>query len=258
MSDPRLSIIIPAYNEADRIPRTLRAIQAFLRSRALDAEVIVVDDGSTDATAQIVREFGATFNALRLVQNDGNHGKGFSVRHGMLESKGKYALLTDADLSTPIEECEKLVEALESHGAVAAIGSRALDRSLIGTHQPWYRESAGRFFNRLVRLVSGLSFYDTQCGFKLFLREAARRAFELQRAVGFGFDPEVLFLIQWTGGEVLEVPVKWNNHPATKVRLFRDSTRMLIDLIVLRWRAARGRYDSRKTVRVAQEAPSHE
>ncbi|MGH9431403.1 MAG: dolichyl-phosphate beta-glucosyltransferase [Terriglobia bacterium] len=258
MNDPWVSVIIPAYNEADRIPRTLQKISDFLQSRALPAEVIVVDDGSTDTTPQIVSQCSAKCATLRLLKNGRNRGKGFSARHGLLEAKGKYVLLTDADLSTPLEELDKLVQALESGGAVAAIGSRALDRSLVGTHQPWYRESAGRFFNLLVRLVSGLPFHDTQCGFKLFLREGARRAFELQTVAGFGFDPEVLFLIRRLGGKIVEVPVRWNNSPASKVRFFRDSTRMFIDLIGIRSRAAWGRYNSRKSMRRSQEASFRE
>ena len=242
MNDPWLSLVIPAYNEAARLPATLDRISAFLQAKSFSAEIIVVDDGSTDATADIMRRFGARCAASRLVQNGRNRGKGFSARHGILEAKGTFVLLTDADLSTPIEDLETLLQALESRGAVAAIGSRALDRSLVGTHQPWYRESAGRFFNLLVRLLSGLPFHDTQCGFKLFRREETRRAFELQSVPGFGFDPELLFLIRHLGGKVVEIPVHWNNSPATKVRFLRDSSRMLLDLIVLRWRVWRGQY----------------
>ncbi len=242
MNRPWLSVVIPAYNEAARIPVTLEKISTFLRSKSIDAEIIVVDDGSTDATPEIVEQFSRECSCLRLVQNGRNRGKGFSVRHGVLEARGSHILLTDADLSTPIEEMDKLVEVLESQAAVAAIGSRALDRSLIGTHQPLYRELAGRFFNLIVRLLSGLPFHDTQCGFKVFLREGTLRAFELQRVAGFGFDPELLFLIQRQGGRIVEVPVRWNNSPSTKVRFIRDSSRMLVDLIALRWRASRGRY----------------
>ena len=243
MNGPWLSLVIPAYNEAARIPGTLESISTFLHSQAIDAEIVVVDDGSTDATSEIVTQFSKQYPGVRLIRNSVNRGKGFSVRRGFLEAQGTYVLLTDADLSTPIEEINKLFQALQPQSAVAAIGSRALDRSLVGTHQPFYRESAGRLFNFLVRLLSGLPFHDTQCGFKLFMRESARRAFELQRVPGFGFDPEVLFLIQKLGGKAVEVPVRWNNSPGTKVRFFRDSSRMLWDLVALRLRAILGRYN---------------
>jgi glycosyltransferase involved in cell wall biosynthesis len=179
---------------------------------------------------------------LRILRNEPNRGKGYSVRRGVLEARGKFVLFTDSDLSAPIEEANKLLAALESSGYDAAVGSRALQRRLIGVRQPWHREFAGRGFNLLVRLFTGLRLRDTQCGFKLFRRERTRRAFELQRVTGFGFDPEVLFLIERCGGKVVEVPVRWNDNPATKVRFLRDSTRMFLDLIALRWRALRGKY----------------
>jgi glycosyltransferase involved in cell wall biosynthesis len=201
-------------------------------------ELIVVDDGSTDQTVQTVEEYPG----IRLVRNDRNHGKGFTVRHGVLVATGKYVLFTDADLSTPIEEADKLLSILQRDGADVAIGSRALQRELIGVHQPWLREMGGRFFNLLVRAFTGLRLHDTQCGFKLFNRDSTRRAFEKLRIEGFGFDPELLFLIERGGGRIVEVPVRWNDNPATKVRFLRDSVEMILDLIAIRWRAITGRY----------------
>ncbi len=238
MADPFLSIVVPAYNEARRIRDTLEKLCRFKELRPYSIELIVVDDGSRDQTVEIVSEFPG----VRVVRNDRNHGKGFTVRHGVLEARGELVLFTDADLSTPIEEVDKLLSALQSSGADAVVGSRALERELIGIHQPWLREMGGRFFNLLVRVFAGLRLHDTQCGFKLFRRSSTRRAFESQRVEGFGFDPELLFLIERGGGRVVEVPVRWNDDPATKVRFLRDATRMVFDLLVIRWRSLIGKY----------------
>jgi glycosyltransferase involved in cell wall biosynthesis len=238
MGEPFLSIVVPAYNEGQRIRSTLEKLCHFKESKSYLIELIVVDDGSTDQTVERVSEFPA----VRLVRNDRNHGKGFTVRHGVLEARGEFVLFTDADFSTPIEEVDKLLSALQSSGADAAVGSRALNRELIGIHQPWFRDMAGRFFNLLVRVFTGLRFWDTQCGFKLFKRRSTRRAFELMRVEGFGFDPELLFLIERQGGRVVEVPVRWDDDPATKVRFLRDSARMFLDLMAIRWRAFMGKY----------------
>ena len=238
MGDPFLSIVVPAYNEARRIRDTLKRVSQFKELKPYTVELIVVDDGSTDPTMEIV----ADFPGFRLVRNDRNHGKGYTVRHGVLEAQGELILFTDADLSTPIEEADKLLSALQSSGADVAVGSRALERELIGVHQPWLRETGGRFFNLLVRAFTGLKLHDTQCGFKLFKRATTRRAFERMRIEGFGFDPELLFLVERAGGKIVEVPVRWNDHPATKVRFLRDSAEMFMDLIAIRWRASTGKY----------------
>jgi dolichyl-phosphate beta-glucosyltransferase len=238
MPEPFLSVVIPAYNEAARVGETLAKVRSYLTSRPFSTELIVVDDGSTDRTVDVV----AQCPEARILRNDRNRGKGYTVRHGVLEARGQFILFTDADLSTPIEEGDKLLSALQTAGADAAVGSRALQRELIGVHQPWLREFAGRFFNLLVRMLTGLRLRDTQCGFKLFRRQTTRRAFELQHVPGFGFDPELLFLIERQGGKLIEIPVRWNDNPATKVRFLRDSTRMFLDLIRLRWRAFRGAY----------------
>jgi len=238
MPDPFLSIVIPAYNEELRIASTLAAIRCYAERKPYPIELIVVDDGSRDSTSEVV----ARAPMARVLSNSRNRGKGFSVRRGVLEARGELVLFTDADLSAPIEECDKLLDALASSGADVAVGSRALQRRLIGIHQSWFREWGGRFFNLLVRLATGLRIHDTQCGFKLFRRQSTLRAFELQRVDGFGFDAEILFLVERLGGKLVEVPVRWNHSPATKVHYVRDSIRMTLDLLELRWRALRGMY----------------
>jgi len=242
MADPYLSIVIPAYNEALRVGRTLDEVRKYSDSKPFQVEVVLVDDGSSDRTLELFKEFQSAWPGTQVLNNEGNRGKGFSVRRGILEAHGQVILFTDADLSAPIEEADKLLAALDSKAADAAIGSRALDRTLIGVRQPWRREYAGRFFNLLVRLFTGLKIHDTQCGLKLFRRDTTRRAFEFQCVDRFGFDPEVLFLIRHFGGKIVEVPVRWNDNPATKVHFLHDSAHMFIDLVVLRWRAMAGRY----------------
>jgi dolichyl-phosphate beta-glucosyltransferase len=240
---PELSIVIPAYNEEKRLPRTLTKLQDFAQGRwtADDVEILIVDDGSTDGTAKVVEEWRCKMPSLRLVRNEENRGKGYSVRHGMLEARGRIALFTDADLSSPIEESAKLLGAI-GEGNDVAIGSRALDRSLIEIHQSPYRELAGIIFNGFVRLFTGLPFHDTQCGFKAFVREPSRVVFEQQRIEGFGFDPEVLFLAKRHGLRSAEVPVRWAHDPATKVHVIRDSLLMFGDLGYIRWNWLLGRY----------------
>lgn len=242
MAAPHLSIVIPAYNEAARIGKALEEVRKYVASRPFASELLLVDDGSSDSTPDLFRQFQTLWPETHIFRNEVNRGKGFSVRRGMLAAQGDFILFTDADLSAPIEEAEKLLRALESSGGDAAVGSRALDRKLIGVHQPWPREFAGRCFNFLVRVLTGLSIHDTQCGFKLFRRATTRKAFELQRVERFGFDPEVLFLVARLGGKIVEVPVRWNDNPATKIRFLRDSTRMLVDLVALRWRALNRQY----------------
>ncbi len=242
MGEPRLCIVIPAYNEAARLGKSLEKIAGYIEGQAGPVGLILVDDGSSDRTPELMREFQSRHPATRILRNQPNRGKGYSVRRGVLEAQGEFVLFTDSDLSAPIEEATKLMAALEAQNADVAIGSRALDRSLIGVRQPWTREMSGKFFNLLVRLFTGLPLRDTQCGFKLFRRAATRRAFELQRVDGFGFDPEILFLIRRSGGKIVEVPVRWDDNPATKVHFLRDSSRMFLDLIALRWRQLTGKY----------------
>jgi glycosyltransferase involved in cell wall biosynthesis len=232
-----ISIIIPAYNEEKRLPGTLETVRKYIDTSGWEfAEILVVDDGSQDGTAEAARRAG-----VRVLQNQANRGKGYTVRHGILEAEGEWALFSDADLSTPIDELEKLWSAVQRERAPIAIGSRAVDRSLIGVHQPFFRESMGRFFNVVMRLVTGLPFLDTQCGFKLFERDAARRIFSRQRLDGFGFDVEVLYIAQRLGYRALEVPVRWNDSAGTKVSLWRGMQAFL-DPVRVRWKGARGHY----------------
>jgi glycosyltransferase involved in cell wall biosynthesis len=237
---PDLSIVIPAYNEERRLPLALGKIRKYIDEKGIDAEVLVVDDGSHDSTAAIVKQWQPDWPALRLVSNGTNHGKGFSVRHGMLEARGRIALFTDADLSAPIEESPKLLSALNSNDV--AIGSRAVDRSLIAVHQSALREWAGIIFNGFVRFITGVPFRDTQCGFKAFVVAPSRIIFEQQRIERFGFDPEILFLAKRQGLRAVEVPVRWAHDPATKVHIYRDSIAMFFDLLIIRWNALIGRY----------------
>jgi len=243
---PELSIIIPAYNEEQRLGRTLGRIRDYFAGQAPGLEgieIIVVDDGSTDSTARVAEEWASKMPYVHFLANGTNRGKGYSVRRGVLEARGRVVLFTDADLSSPIEESEKLLGAL-ADGQDIAIGSRALDRSLIAVHQSRLRESAGIIFNRLVRLLTGLPFEDTQCGFKAFARERCRIVFEQQRIERFGFDPEILFLAHRHGLRAVEIPVRWAHDPATKLHVVRDSLRMLAELLHIRWNWLLGRYPS--------------
>jgi glycosyltransferase involved in cell wall biosynthesis len=237
-----LSVVIPAYNEASRLPATLGRVSAYLASRGFDfEEILVVDDGSTDGTAARAEAFAASHPNVRVLRNPGNRGKGYAVRNGMLEARGDWRLFTDADLSSPIEEVEKLVGAVRDRHAGVAIGSRALDRSLISVHQPPYREIAGKFFNLVMRLAVGLPFRDTQCGFKLFSREAAEAAFSRQLLERFGFDVEVLLIARLHGFHIEEVPVKWAHVEGTKVSTW-NGAQSFLDLLVIRWNRLSGKY----------------
>jgi glycosyltransferase involved in cell wall biosynthesis len=237
-----LSIVIPAYNEAARLPPTLDAVCRYLAARPWRfAEILVVDDGSTDGTGALVAEAAKQDPLFRLLRNPGNRGKGYSVRHGVLEARGDWVLFTDADLSTPIEEMEKLRQAVCGGRALIAIGSRAIDRTLIEVHQPGLRESAGHFFNLFMRLVTGLPFRDTQCGFKLFEARAAREVFRRQVLNGFGFDVEALYIARKLGYPIAEVPVRWSDVAGTKVSLARGID-AFADLLRVRRNDWLGRY----------------
>ncbi|HVA64755.1 MAG TPA: dolichyl-phosphate beta-glucosyltransferase [Terriglobales bacterium] len=240
-----LSVVIPAYNEAARLPATLAALAAYFAASSRPVEILVVDDGSSDATATLPLPPPGSPPHLhwRLLHNPGNRGKGYSVRHGMLAAQGQLLLFTDADLSAPIAELARLEAALRA-GADIAIGSRR--RDLIRTHQSWFRENAGRLFNRIVRLALGLPFVDTQCGFKLFTRASAQAIFPQQQIEGWGFDPELLFLARRFGFVVQEVPVVWSHAEGAKIHMLRDSLRMFADVVAIRRNAWRGLYQPRR------------
>lgn len=237
---PELSIVIPSYNEEKRLPATLERIAAYIRASRRPTEVIVVDDGSTDGTARVAEGFRGPIENLRVISNGTNRGKGYSVRHGSLEAAGKIVLFTDADLSAPIEEADKLLAKLPEYDV--AIGSRAVDRNLIEVHESMFREFAGIVFNRIVRLFLRLPFVDTQCGFKAFMREHCKIIFEQQTIERFGFDPELLYLARHHGLRTVEVAVRWAHSPATKVNMWRDSVQMFLDVLIIRWNGLMGRY----------------
>ena len=234
---PPFSLVIPCYNEAGRIGKTLRTTLDYLADAAPESELIVVNDGSTDATASITREvFSNTKIATRLLENFPNRGKGAAVRSGLLAAQKPIGLFSDADLSTPLGETPKLIDPIARGEIDIAFGSRALDRSLIGEHQPWRREQAGRIFNLLVRVATGLPFWDTQCGFKAFRLDVCRPIIEAARIDGFAFDVELLYLAQHAGLRIREIPVRWNHAEGSKVRFIHDSLRMLREVIALRIR----------------------
>jgi len=237
---PRVSVVVPAYKEASRIGESIARIDEFLTGAPFDAEVVVVDDGSPDNTSDVVRSV-KTACPLRLIRYDQNHGKGYAVRMGVFAATGKYVLFTDADLSAPIEEMDKLLAAAAKGGDVV-IGSRAVDRALIEKHQSPLREIGGIVFNRMVKLLLGLNLHDTQCGFKLFDREKIRPVFEKLTIAGFGFDPELLFVAAKAGLTIQEVPVRWRHAEGSKIRFFRDGLRMFSDLILIRWNSIKGMY----------------
>jgi glycosyltransferase involved in cell wall biosynthesis len=237
---PELSIIIPSYNEEARLPGTLDRIVGYVSKSGRETEVLVVDDGSADRTAAVAETFREKLPSLRVLSNGVNRGKGYSVRHGMREARGRIVLFTDADLSAPIEEADKLIAVMDKNDV--AIGSRALDRSLISVHESLFREFAGIVFNKLVRIILRLPFVDTQCGFKAFRSERCRIIFEQQRIERFGFDPELLYLARHHGLHAVEIPVRWAHSPATKVNMLRDSIQMFLDILVIRWNSIAGRY----------------
>jgi dolichyl-phosphate beta-glucosyltransferase len=241
---PHLSIVIPAYNEENRIGRTLTETIDYLDRQNYSSEVIVVNDGSTDHTVEAVRDFESRAGGkLRLIENPGNRGKGYSVRNGMLRATGEIALFYDADLATPTSEIVKVVEPIAEDRYDVVFGSRALDRSLIGTHQSLFRETLGRAANLVQFALTGLRFKDTQCGFKAFRREAAQSVFSLQRIEGFGFDPEILFIAQKQGWRLLETSVRWNHIEGSKLNPTTAYVNALVEVSTIRWNNLLGKYD---------------
>ena len=241
-----LSIIIPAYNEAVRLAKTLVTVLDYMRTDWPDAELIVVDDGSSDGTASLARKTFEESGGLRtsVISYKSNLGKGRAVRLGLLAARANVALFSDADLSTPITETPKLVGPIFKGECDLAFGSRALDRTLIGVHQPWRREQGGRVFNLAVRLATGLPFWDTQCGFKAFNMRVCRPLVEAATVDRFGFDVELIYLGYKAGLKLREIPVRWDHNEGSKVTLASDSFRMLSEVGLIRQQARRGVYDN--------------
>jgi len=236
------SIIIPAYNESARIIPTLDRVVAYIQQQCWEAEIIVVNDGSRDETAELARAYAARNARIRVVENPGNCGKGYSVRNGIMHARGAVLLFTDADLSAPIEEASKLLDSIH-RGYDVAIGSRWLQAHLQTARQPIYRQILGRAFNLALRLVLGLDFKDTQCGFKAFTQRAARDIFSRQLIQRWGFDAEVLFLARKLGYKTEEVPVAWAHDERSKINPVSDGMSMLLDMFRARWNNISGKYD---------------
>lgn len=242
---PDVSIVIPAFEEQDRLGTSLEKIVEYLRSTRTSAEVIVVDDGSRDETARSAEVFFSNIYDVEtsVIRYEQNRGKGFAVKTGLLAASADIALFSDADLSTPIEEMPKLIDPIRSGEFDVTFGSRALDRSLIGTHQPWRREQGGKVFNLVVRTLTGLPFWDTQCGFKAFNLLKFRPLLHLMQIDRFGFDVEFLYVANLHGLKLKEIPVRWDNDERSKVNVFRDSLRMFNEVREIRRNARKGVYN---------------
>lgn len=242
MSHPQLSIVIPAYNESARIEATLSRVMGCIAAQGWDAEVLVIDDGSKDDTLAILECWMDQHPNLHVIRNPGNRGKGYSVRNGLLQAAGDIVMFTDADLSAPMEEADRLLAAI-AEGADVAIGSRWMDRTRQTIHQPLYRQFFGRCFNAITRNVMGLPFKDTQCGFKAFRREAAQVIFRLQRIERWGFDPEILFIARKLKYTIREVPVTWGHDERSRMSYLKDGMKMLEEMMTIRRNSLAGRYD---------------
>lgn len=242
---PDLSIVVPAFDEQDRLGGTIKKILAYVGENKISAELIVVDDGSTDATADVARMAAADFRdtPARVIRYEQNRGKGFAVKTGLLDARADIALFSDADLSTPIEEIPKLVDPIVAGDRDVTFGSRAIDRSLIGTHQTWRREQGGRVINWVIRKMTGLDFSDTQCGFKAFNMVKFRPLLDVMTVDRFGFDVEFIFVANYHGLRLSEIPVRWNDVAGSKVSVVRDTGRMFSELQQIRRNARRGLYD---------------
>ena len=243
----QISIVIPAFEESERLGDSIRKILSYIKKENLAAELIIVDDGSKDNTTEVGKKICAEFPELptKVIRYEQNRGKGFAVKTGLLEAQGEVALFSDADLSTPITELPKLVKPIQDGEYDVTFGSRALDRSLIGTHQPWRREQGGKVFNFIVRTLTGLPFWDTQCGFKAFNMQKFRPLLELMQIDRFGFDVEFLYVANFKGLRLKEIPVRWDHCEGTKVSVFRDSQRMFNEVRLIRKNAKNGVYGQR-------------
>ncbi len=241
-----VSIIIPAFEEAERLGESVRKIIEYTGREWAGSEVIVVDDGSRDNSAEVAERAYSEFPEMetRVIRYEENRGKGYAVKTGLLAAKHDVALFTDADLSTPIEEMPKLIDPIANGEFDVTFGSRALNRKLIGTHQPWRREQGGKVFNLIVRKLTGLPFWDTQCGFKAFNMIKFRPLLDVMQIDRFGFDVELLYVANLHGLRLQEIPVRWNNDERSKVSVFRDSRKMFTEVLQIRRNAKRGIYDT--------------
>ncbi len=241
---PELSIIVPAFDEEDRLGASIEVILSFLAEHSISAELIVVDDGSQDNTAEVAQDAfkHAPQIPAKVIRYSENRGKGFAVRTGLAAAEADIALFSDADLSTPIDEMFKLIDPIRNGEYDVAFGSRALDRTLIGTHQPWRREQGGKVMNLVIRTMSGLPFADTQCGFKAFNMAAFRPLLNVMTIDRFGFDVEFLYVAKYHGLRLAEIPVRWNNVEGSKVSVVRDTRRMFSELAQIRRNARNGVY----------------
>lgn len=244
MSGFHLSVVVPAYNEETRLERTLARLAEYYDAQPYDYDVVVVSDGSTDRTEDVVRAFAANHPKFSILAYKPNRGKGYAVRTGMLQAQGDYVLFCDADLATPQEETEKLLP-FALQGVPVVIGSRPLRESRLEIRQPWYREMLGRTFNAVVQLLAVRGIADTQCGFKLFHREAAQQIFSRCKLDGFSFDFEALMIARDLGLAIEEVPIRWMHQEGSKVRVLRDGTRMVLDLVRLRLKGKNARLEPR-------------
>ena len=243
---PHLSVVVPAYNEEERLPRTLARLHEYYSQQGYPFDVAVISDGSRDGTNALVKEFAKSHPQFQLVEYSPNRGKGYAVRIGMLQAKGDLVLFCDADLATPQEETEKLLAHIEK-GADIAIGSRPLKESNLEVRQPFYREMLGRGFNKVVQMLAVPGIDDTQCGFKLFKRKAAQDVFNRCKLDGFSFDVEALIIARDLGYRIAEVPIRWSHQEGSKVSLVRDGMKMLRDLVRLRLRGKRARLRARES-----------
>lgn len=246
---PDLSIIVPAYDESERLVAPLRTLLDFAERSDRSIEILIVDDGSSDNTADIARRILAERPSIvsNVIRYEENKGKGFAVKTGLMAAAADIALFTDADLSTPITEMAKLVDPIRNGDVDVVFGSRALDRTLIGTHQPWRREQGGRVMNLIIRTLSGLPFADTQCGFKAFNMAKFRPLLDLMTIDRFGFDIEFLFVAEHHGLRLVEIPVRWNDVTGSKVSVLRDTRRMISELMQIRRNARNGLYETIQT-----------
>jgi len=245
---PAISIIVPAYEEQARLGDSVKQILVYIEREKLSAELIVVDDGSKDKTSKIAETAARDFPDLqtKVIRYETNRGKGFAVKTGLLAAAAALAVFSDADLSTPIEEMPKLIKPIQTGEFDVTFGSRAMDRSLIGTHQPWRREQGGKVMNLIIRTMSGLPFADTQCGFKAFNMKKFRPLLDVMQIDRFGFDVEFLFVAAHHNLRLKEIPVRWNNVEGSKVSVLRDSRRMFTELNQIRRNVKRGVYDTAK------------